>query len=362
MASNDQLGGFEHIPVTVNENDLESGALKILQTIRPHWHVATIRFKLLTDGITNKLIGCLPEDAPEDETVLVRVYGNKTDLLIDRKAETQNILLLSKEGLAPNLYATFENGLAYRYQPGRTLNKTTVYDPKIYPLVAQKMAQLHKVKVEGVSDPKPFVWKKLRDFLNLVPETFSSSKVQKRFEALRLPSQTDLNQEIIELQRALEKPDIPIVFCHNDLLLANVIYTESDHKVTFIDYEYAAFNYQAFDVANHFAEFVGMELSEVNYEVDFPSEDFRKNWIRIYLEEFNKRPPLEGEIEDLHRNVLKFVLVTYVFWGIWALIQAEHSNIEFDYLLLAKLRLDEYFSKKTEYLGLDKPIGTNDPS
>lgn len=47
------------------------------------------------------------------------------------------------------------------------------------------------------------------------------------------------------------------MFAHNDLLLGNVIYTESTNTVTFIDYEYSDFNYQAFDIANHFAEFVG---------------------------------------------------------------------------------------------------------
>lgn len=45
--------------------------------------------KLLTDGITNKLVGCNLLGADERDTVLVRVYGNKTDLLIDRTAETR---------------------------------------------------------------------------------------------------------------------------------------------------------------------------------------------------------------------------------------------------------------------------------
>jgi len=45
---------------------------------------------VFTDGITNKLLGCFHEDFPED-VVLVRVYGHKTDLLIDRNAETRNI-------------------------------------------------------------------------------------------------------------------------------------------------------------------------------------------------------------------------------------------------------------------------------
>ncbi|CAG9764611.1 unnamed protein product [Ceutorhynchus assimilis] len=346
---------FEHISVTVNENDLESGALKILQVIRPEWPVASVRFKLLTDGITNKLIGCLPEDAPENETVLIRVYGNKTDLLIDRKAETRNILVLSKQGLAPNLYATFENGLAYRFQPGCTLNKETVRNPKIYNLVARRMAKLHKANVEEEENPKPFIWKKTRDFLNLVPETFSCAKTQRRYVEMRLPSQTDLNEEIIDLQMALEKVDSPTVFCHNDLLLGNVVFTENENNVTFIDYEYAAFNYQPFDIANHFAEFVGIDVLKVDYKSDFPSKELQIDWIKIYLQEFLEREPEEKEIEALYINTTRFVLVSHIFWGIWALIQAEHSTIDYDFLMFAKVRLDEYFARKKEFLALKVP-------
>lgn len=66
-----------------------------------------------------------------------------------------------------------------------------------------------------------------------------------------------IEDELKELQGVLVKLNSPVVFAHNDLLLGNVIYTEKTNSVTFIDYEYASFNYQAFDIANHFAEFVG---------------------------------------------------------------------------------------------------------
>lgn len=72
----------------------------------------------------------------------------------------------------------------------------------------------------------------------------------------------------------------------------------------------------------------------MDYAADFPCEAFQKDWIRIYLEEFNERTPIsEAEVEKVYKNVQKFVLVSHLFWGIWALIQAEHSSIEFDYLL-----------------------------
>lgn len=53
-------------------------------------HYVRFYFQIFTDGITNKLIGvwCFGR---YNEMVLVRVYGHKTDLLIDRKDETRNI-------------------------------------------------------------------------------------------------------------------------------------------------------------------------------------------------------------------------------------------------------------------------------
>ena len=37
-----------------------------------------------------------------------------------------------------------------------------------------------------------------------------------------------------------------------------------------------------------------------------------------------------------------FSLVSHQYWGVWALIQARHSPIDFDYLGYSKLRWAEY--------------------
>lgn len=58
-----------------------------------------------------------------------------------------NIRTLNVIGLAPQVYGVFENGLAYQYYPGNTLNVDSVLDPKIWPLVAQQMAKMHKVEL-----------------------------------------------------------------------------------------------------------------------------------------------------------------------------------------------------------------------
>lgn len=59
------------------------------------------------------------------------------------------------------------------------------------------------------------------------------------------------------MKSTLSKVNSPVVFAHNDLLLGNILYDEKQESVIFIDYEYTAFNYQAFDIANHFTEYAG---------------------------------------------------------------------------------------------------------
>lgn len=55
------------------------------------------------------------------------------------------------------------------------------------------------------------------------------------------------------------------MFAHNDLLLGNVIYNEGEGTVSFIDFEYANYNYQAFDIANHFNEYAGkLDISNLH--------------------------------------------------------------------------------------------------
>jgi ethanolamine kinase len=336
-----------HLSITIDDKDINSGALRVLQAIRPRWDPSDVDFKLLTDGITNKLVGCRPKDEDAAETVLVRVYGNKTDLLIDRKAETRNILLLSNIGLAPNLYATFSNGLAYQFVPGCTLTDGTVKHPDICKLVAVRMAKLHKVQVPGESNPQPFIWTKLRSFFNLVPDNFSDISKDNRFRKVG-PSKVKIQAEMEYLEGALTDSTFPVVFCHNDLLLGNVVYTEEKNCVTFIDFEYAAYNYQAFDIANHFLEFAGVE--DVDYN-KYPSKEFQFDWLKTYLEEY-KGGYSEDDVDRLYHQVNKFVLVSHLFWGIWALIQTEHSYIDFDFLGYATIRFDEYFAKKEELISL----------
>lgn len=174
---------------------------------------------MFTDGITNKLVGCfytptlnnnnsssppVPDDVSQtcshqqqhqesvetqqsSEVILVRVYGNKTDLLIDRKVELANIQLLQQHGFAPRLYGIFLNGLAYEFIPGVTLSPTSVIDDKIWPLIARHMAKMHRLNIakpsQDITESKfePMIYRKTIQFLKLIPEQFSDIVKHRRW-------------------------------------------------------------------------------------------------------------------------------------------------------------------------------------
>jgi ethanolamine kinase len=120
-----------------------------------------------------------------------------------------------------------------------------------------------------------------------------------------------------------------------DLLSANVIKTssgadKSQHGVAFIDYEYSAAAPAAFDLANHFSEWTG-------YECDYnliPTKSTRRGFLQEYLASYKKhldRPLAVSSLDFLEKEVDRYRGMPGLYWGIWALIQATISQIDFNY-------------------------------
>lgn len=85
--------------------------------------------------------------------------------------------LLFHAGHAPDIYATFDNGMAYKYIQGETLTTTSVRDPCVYKLVARNMAKLHRLDISGKNingTTECGLWKKMNQFANLIPKQYSS--------------------------------------------------------------------------------------------------------------------------------------------------------------------------------------------
>ena len=59
----------------------------------------------------------------------------------------------------------------------------------------------------------------------------------------------------------------------------------------------------------------------------------------------------DAELDLLMAEANVFALTSHVYWGVWALIQARYSPIEFDYLKYSSMRWAEYWRRKDEFVG-----------
>lgn len=134
--------------------------------------------------------------------------------------------------------------------------------------------------------------------------------------------------------------------------------------VSFIDYEYATPCPAAFDIANHFAEWGG-------YDCDYnmlPTRAVRKQFLQAYLHSHrhyaghvNSTSEEAANVEKLFQDVDRYRGMPGFYWGIWALIQAQISQIDFDYASYAEVRLGEYWAWRNELDGSRAKEGNEMP-
>ncbi|XP_014008558.1 ethanolamine kinase 1 isoform X3 [Salmo salar] len=351
----DEAPAVPKIDVTLDENDYRSGALRLIKELRPFWKPSEVKMKFFTDGITNKLLGCYVGGVMQD-VVLVRIYGNKTELFVDRENEVKSFRTLHAHRCAPRLYCTFNNGLCYEFLQGQALEPEHIRSLPTSRLIARQLAKYHAIHAHNGWVPQSDLWLTMGKYFALVPKFFQDPEMNMRLNS-EVPSRRRLREEMVWMQQSLSVLGSPVVLCHNDLLCKNIIYNQQGENVKFIDYEYAGYNYQAYDIGNHFNEFAG--LNEVDYS-HYPERSLQLQWLHSYLEAYKEHKGqgsevTETEVEVLYVQVNRFSLASHFFWGLWALIQAAFSTIDFDFLGYAVLRFSQYFKMKPEVAALNFP-------
>lgn len=248
--------------------------------------------------------------------------------------------------------------------------------PEVYRAVAQRLGQWHStLPISAISSvgcldnqetngscagattkshPRPNLWTVVQDWIDALPNATGPEK--ERIDIL----QSELAQLSKRLGHTPGLDGNEYVFSHCDLLSGNVIVTsatDAGMSVDFIDYEYATPAPAAFDIANHFAEWGGFEcdynaLPTCSQRQEFLSEYLRS--YRSYAPSANAPSHHEQELAELMAQVDLFRGIPGFYWGIWALIQAQISQIDFDYASYAEIRLGEYWAWKAESDGSRK--------
>ncbi|KAJ3425472.1 ethanolamine kinase 1 [Anaeramoeba flamelloides] len=312
--------------------------LKELKTLNiPHWNnlsESNFVMKQFTAGITNKVYA-LVDTSGKAETLLLRVNGRKTEEIIDRDNELNFIWNLSKKKMGPQLYCVYPNALIYQFFDGKSISSEQMRGKKLRTLIAKQLAQFHSVPTDEVKNRKDVF-----DVINTWSQNFKKLSTNKK----QLEPNTKYSKIIKQLKEMLNKEiDCTVCICHNDLLSGNIVYNQKSESIQFIDFEYCSLNVPWFDLANHFCEYSGFEMEKQL----LPSKEIILDFLTHYLASRDNCTPLQVNERDLQQSyfaVRMFMLVSLIYWGIWALVQSQISEIDFDYTGYAKLRF-EFFEQ-----------------
>jgi ethanolamine kinase len=175
---------------------------------------------------------------------------------------------------------------------------------------------------------------------------FQNNHDTQRAQALDL---SKLNDELAWLRSSVIPSDAKVGFCHNDLLAANILWSQSSKTIQLIDFEYGGINYLSYDIANHFNEFAGGTSGNATPDYSqFPTPALQRAFVTEYLTTFNNgTTPSSQQVDCLLQEIKGFILANHLVWGLWGINQAATEGCEeFDYLQYGTCRIQRYYFDK----------------
>lgn len=120
----------------------------------------TIRVTIITGGITNSLYR-VEYEAGSPSAVLVRVFGEKTEILIDRTTDNFAFKFMGEQGIGPKCFGVFENGRVEEWLPARPLTPPEMgqrHPTDYVAKIATEVARFHLLDYP-TDDKSPILWK-----------------------------------------------------------------------------------------------------------------------------------------------------------------------------------------------------------
>ncbi|XP_075149280.1 choline/ethanolamine kinase isoform X2 [Haematobia irritans] len=346
----------------------------------------------------------------EPKQVLLRIYGQShgEDALEQMITESVVFALLSERHFGPRLYGIFPGGRIEQYIPARALHTSELALPEISLRIAEKMAEIHSLNIPMSKEPD-WIWNCMERWQRHIPEILSRTDWQDHelISAQHMRA-IDFEKEALWMKQVIKKANCPVAFCHNDLQEGNILLKSSNdaldcnaedsslenismnsddvengtsnklatdldtsadsaigHTIIsnvpdlkIIDFEYCAYNYRGFDLANHFLEWT-FNYSRPDFPFyyyhseNFPTKEQRHCFIKRYLKKLNDSEedwePSQKEIDEVDVEVKIFRMMSHLFWTLWSLMNVT-SNIEFAYWDYAVTRINEYLVLKQNFI------------
>jgi thiamine kinase-like enzyme len=247
----------------------------------------------------------------------VRIYGDKTDLFINRDYEAQAIREMSKIGVSSNIIKYMpEKGITIVefIDDAIVLTNDHFLDKSLYPKIVDPIRKIH---TSGVILEKIF---------NPLVEVMKMSAILKGFKAdypeFDIAGTID---RLIKLSSIINIPESEYTPCHNDLLADNFILIKENalHKyelpMYIIDWEYAGMAPKYYDIADMFQEILVPRNTEIQI-VEAYCDGYKFEHELYLIDLFKPFPD--------------------IYWFLWSLIQLNISKIEFDYYNYGKVKYE----------------------
>lgn len=328
--------------------DLTPSLIELCKDLFKKWSRlddSSFSVETVSGGITNLLLKVsVKEEDGNEVPVTVRLYGPNTDYVINRERELQAIKYLSAAGFGAKLLGVFQNGMVQSFINARTLIPQDMREPKLAAEIAKQLHKFHRVDIPGSKEPQ--LWNDIFKFYeNASTLHFDDIEKRKKYETILFKK---VYNEVVEIKELTDLLNAPVVFAHNDLLSGNLMLNEDEEKLYIIDFEYGSYSYRGYDIGNHFNEYAGYDC---DYSL-YPSKDEQYHFFRHYLQPDKPHEVSDKDLEALYIETNTYMLVSHLFWALWALIQAKMSPIDFDYLGYFFLRYDEFKRQKEKACSL----------
>lgn len=363
------------------------------------WHKKSLDFrKLSVERISGALTNSIYKVQYVDDKIkipglLLRIYGKNVDEIIDRDLELEILIKLSAKGIGPKLLGIFSNGRFEQFlQDHITLTREQIRDEIISQILGRRMKDLHyKIPLEykDIKDNIPMCWKLINKWLKIYEQELRGNFLNNgiKDEDIFLMDYSQFKEKIFNYQQWLFSKynsngfASNFKFCHNDTQYGNLLLNKSfsyddvivndqtkksapitdsnnnaigttikttsnkkDTDLVVIDFEYGGPNFPAFDLTNHFLEWMA-NYHDVNRpyylnEQNFPNKVQQLNLLKAYVEYDFRFPSsnliidstlnlnnikatelIEFEIKKLYNECVLWRASVQIYWCIWGLIQ-----------------------------------------
>lgn len=290
------------------------------------------------------------------------------DNLIDRDSELAVLRRLARRKIGPSLLGTFTNGRFEQFFDADTLTKNDLRDPVTSTYIAKRMRELHDgVEVEEFEKAAgPSTWVVIKKWDAI------AAKIDARHEKPLLGYRwADFSAQIWKYKEWIgEKfPDSEeLAFCHNDTQYGNILRKRTPvpeatpHKcLVVIDFEYSSANTRAYDIANHFCEWMADYHTENDphrmHQDQFPTDSEMRRFCKAYISHGavlsgHEPPDIEAEVDKILVEAKAWRAASNALWCAWGVVQAKDGDLEegdFDYIGYAKERAGLFWGDMEDF-------------